>query len=287
MTQVKITDAAGMTGVFTNPITVDPYLPPQPATVFGTTPDYNNGDTGFNTHLGLYPQSGVARVYGADCAQWDSAHVRALVARGDRLWFSFKNFNLAPVIANWNAMPPLRESDYTPFHEYNRPVGGPVKLDYIAFILKLFAARDAHHNKAFIKLGPIASWFPAVHDKEVIKWEEIMGIDTMPWDFMGWDQYNSAPNALDDPEQFASLPVASGKKYNLPVQIGEWSVQPQLDDTGDVKAAKWLLDVGNVYRKYYVRYVAQWCSQASGNPNYHLENRPACFKAIKQLIAGN
>jgi hypothetical protein len=64
-------------------------------------------------------------------------------------------------------------------------------------------------------------------------------------------------------------------------------VQPQLDDTGDVKAAKWLLDVGNVYRKYYVRYVAQWCSQASGNPNYHLENRPACFKAIKQLIAGN
>jgi hypothetical protein len=284
MTQIKITDAAGVTGVFTNPITVDPYSPPKPVTVFGTTPDYNNGETGFTNHMELYPKSGVARVYGSDCAQWDSAHVRALVTRGDRVWFSFKNFNLAPVIANWNAM--IVEADYTPFHEYNRPSGGPVLADYTAFILKLFAARETHHNKALIKLGPIASWFPAVHDKEAIKWEAIMGQDSMPWDFMGWDQYNSAPNALDDPETFVSLPVSSGKKYGLPVQIGEWSVQPQQNDTGDLKAAQWLKDVATAYRKYNVRYVAQWCSQASGNPNYHLENRKACFDALQGLLQG-
>jgi hypothetical protein len=282
MSQIKVTDAAGVTGVFTNPITVDPYTPR--ATVFGTTPDYNNSEIGFVNHLSLYPESGVARVYGADCAQWDSSHVRALVTRGDRLWFSFKNFNLAPVIANWNAM--TTEADYSPFHEYNRPKNGPVKVDYVAFILKLFAARDAHHNSALIKLGPIASWFPAVHDNEGIGWEEIMGQDNMPWDFTGWDQYNSAPNALDDPEEFVSLPVSAGLKYNLPVQIGEWSVQPQQGDVGDVHAAQWLLDVGNTYRRHGVRYVAQWCSTAPPNPNYHLENRPKCYAVIKQLIAG-
>jgi hypothetical protein len=284
MSQIKITDAAGVTGVFTNPVTVDPYSPPKPVTVFGTTPDYNNGETGFTNHLALYPKSGVARVYGSDCAQWDSPHVRALVARGDRLWFSFKNFNLAPVIANWNAM--TTEADYTPFHEYNRPTSGPVLADYIAFIVKLFAARDAHHNRDLIKLGPIASWFPAVHGKEAIQWQQIMGQASMPWDFMGWDQYNSSPNALDNPESFVSLPVSSGKTYGLPIQIGEWSVQPQQGDVNDAKAAQWLLDVGNAYRKYNVHYVAQWCSTAPPNPNYHLENRPACLAAIKQLIAG-
>lgn len=269
--------------MFTNPITVDPYNPPQP-TIFGTTPDYNNGELGFTHHMELYPVSGIARVYGADCAQWDSAHVRALQARGDRLWFSFKNFNLAPVIANWNAM--TVEADFSPFHEYNRPTDGPVLADYKTFILKLFAARENHKNRKLIKLGPIASWFPAVHAKEAIPWEAIMGDPSMPWDFMGWDQYNSASNALDDPEQFVSLPVASGKKYGLPVQIGEWSVQPQQNDTGDVKAAKWVVDVGATYNKYHVRYVVQWCSQKTGNPNYHFENRPACFNALQSLLQG-
>jgi hypothetical protein len=283
MSQVKITDAAGVTGVFTNPITVAPYAPVKPVTVFGTTPDYNNGETGFTDHLGLFPQSGVARMYGADCAQWDSAHARALVGRGDRLWFSWKNYSLASVIANWNAM--MTEADYTFFHEFNRPSGGPVLADLMAFIPKLFAARDAHHNKALIKLGPIASWFPAVHGKEAIKWETV--VKAFPWDFVGWDQYNSAPNALDDPEEFVSLPVQSGLDNKLPVQIGEWSVQPQQGDTGDVKAGQWLLDVGNVYRKYGVRYVAHWCSTAPPNPNYHVEHRAPCFAAVKQLIAGN
>ncbi len=281
MSQIKVTDPAGVTGVFTNPLTIEPYTPPAPLTVFGTTPDYNNGETGFTDHLSLFPKSGVARIYGADCAQWDTPHVRALVARGDLVWFSFKNFNLAPVIANWNAM--TGPAKYTPFHEYNRPTGGPVLADYRAFLTKLFAAWNAHRNKDLIDLGPIASWFPAVHGKEAVGWEQIMDF---PWRFMGWDQYNSASNALDVPKDFVSLPVSSGQKYGLPVCIGEWSVQPQQGDTGDVHAGQWLLDVGNEYRRNGVRYVAHWCSQASGNPNYHVENRPPCYAAIKQLIAG-
>lgn len=284
MSQVLITDAAGIKGVFTNPITVDPYVPPKPVTVFGTTPDYNNGEAGFTEHMKLYPSSGVARLYGADCAQWDAPHTKALVARGDRLWFSFKNFNLAPVLANWNAIPDgVTGVDFTPFHEDNRPSGGPVLADYMSFASTLFKARDAHRNRAKIKLGPIHSWFPAVHGNEATPWQSFMDAK---WDFIGWDQYNSANNKLDDPATFVSLPVASGKTYGLPVQIGEWSVQPQANDTGDVKAAQWLLDVGNQYRKNNILYVAQWCSQASGNPNYHLEGRPACFAALKQLIAG-
>lgn len=281
MTQVLITDAAGVKGVFTNPLTIDPYAAPKPVTVFGTTPDYNNGDTGFTAHMGLYPKSGVARVYGSDCAQWNTPHVNALVARGDRLWFSWKNFTLPSVIGNWNAL--TEEADFTPSHEYNRPTGGPVLADFRAYLTTLFKARDAHHNAHLIKLGPIASWFPAVHGNEAIKWEQIMDF---PWDFMGWDQYNSASNALDDPATFVSLPVSSGQKYGLPVQIGEWSVQPQQNDPDDTKAAQWLLDVGGEYRKNNVRYVVQWCSQKVGNPNYHVENRPKCYAAIKQLIAG-
>jgi len=281
MSQIKITDPAGVTGVFTKPITIDTYVPPKPVTVFGTTPDYNNSETGFTNHLALYPKSRVARVYGADCAQWDSPHVRALVTRGDMLWFSWKNFTLPSLIANWNAM--TTRAKYTPHHEYNRPTGGPVLADYRAHITNVFKARDAHRNADLNDLGPIASWFPAVHAKEAIKWQEIMDF---PWDFMGWDQYNSAPNALDDPATFVSLPVSSGQQYGLPVYIGEWSVQPQQGDVNDAHAAQWLLDVGNQYRRNGVRYVAQWCSTAPPNPNYHLENRPACFAAIKQLIDG-
>jgi hypothetical protein len=283
MTQIKITDANGVSGIFTNPITVDPYTPPKPVTVFGTTPDYNNSEVGFTNHLALYPKSGVARVYGADCAQWDSPHVRALLARGDHIWFSFKNYNLAPVIANWNAIPAGVVADYTPFHEDNRPKDGPVFADWSAFVTKLFAAWNVHGKKNQIRLGPIHSWFPAIHGNEATPWGNFMD---HPWHFIGWDQYNSANNKLDDPATFVSLPVASGKTYGLPVQIGEWSVQPQQGDTGDVHAAQWLLDVGAEYRKNNVLYVAQWCSTAPPNPNYHLENRPTCFNALNQLIAG-
>lgn len=281
MSQIKITDAAGLSGLFTNPVTIDPYIPPK-ATVFGTTPDYNNGETGFLHHMELYPVSGIARMYGADCAQWNTPHTNALVARGDRIWFSFKNFNLAPVIANWNAM--MVAADYTPFHEFNRPTGGPILADYVAFIVKLFAAREAHHNKALIKLGPIASWFPAVHGKEAIKWEQVMGQDSMPWDFMGWDFYNPQNNAITPPADMLALPVASGKTYGLPVQVGEWSIQPGSYPEAD--AAAWVTGIGTEARKQGLRALAHWCSTAPPNPNYHLENRPLPFAALQKLLAG-
>lgn len=278
MSQVKITDVNGVAGVFTNPLTVEAYTPPK-LTVFGTTPDYNNSEAGFTSHIALYPQSGVARMYGADCAQWDSSHAKALVARGDRIWFSFKNYNLAPVIANWNAM--TVEADYTPFHEDNRPSGGPVLADWNAFVVKLFAARAAHRNKALIKLGPIHSWFPAIHGKEATTWQSFMDHE---WDFIGWDFYNPQNNAITPPADMLALPVASGKTYGLPVQIGEWSIQPGSYPEAD--AAAWVTGIGEEARRTGVRYMAHWCSQASGNPNYHFDSRPLPLAALKKLLAG-
>lgn len=287
MSQVRVTDAAGMTGVFTNPITVDAYIPPAPKTAFGLTPDYNNGQAGFDAHVKLFPHSGSSRVYGQDCAQFSSANVKTLLTRGDRLWFSFKNQNLPALIANWNDLE--EEADYTFFHEDNRPTGGPALKDYLAFMATVFKARDAHHSKALIKLGPIHSWFPAVNNKEAVTWTSFMDL---PWDFVGWDGYNPQNNKITPPADMLALPVASGKTYGLKVRIGEFGIQPAAVDSkgtaaySELAAGQWVTDYGTECVRQNVASAAYWCSVAPPNPSYHVENRPPVLAAVQKLLQG-
>lgn len=282
MSQVRVTDAAGMTGVFTNPITVDAYIPPTPKTAFGLTPDYNNGQAGFDAHVKLFSKSASSRVYGKDCAQFSSANVKTLLTRGDRLWFSWKNPNLAPVIANWNDLE--AEADYTFFHEANRPTGGPVLKDWLAFMATVFKAREAHHNKALIKLGPCFSWFPAMHGNEGTQWISFMEVPGYKWDFIGWDGYNPQNNKITPPADMLALPVASGKTYGLKVRIGEWGIQPGTYPEAD--AAAWITGYGAECVKQNVASAALWCSVAPPNPSYHVENRPPVLAAVQKLLKG-
>jgi len=284
MTQIKITDSAGVTGVFTNPITIDAYSSPKPVTAFGVTPDYNNGETGFTDHLALFPKSNSSRIYGSDCAQWNTPHTNALSARGDRIWFSWKNYNLAPVIANWNAL--TKESDFTFFHEANRPSGGPVLADYMAFMDQLMKARSVHHNKDLIKIGPCFSEFPAVNGNEGVKWQSFMRDD---YDFIGWDFYHPQPNKLSPPADSLALPISSGKTYGKIVRIGEWGIQPATVTNGvpaytEAQAAGWVTDVGALAVQNNLASMAYWCSQKVGNPNYHVDDRPLVLAAVKKLL---
>jgi hypothetical protein len=282
VSQVRITDTVGNTGLFTNPVTIDAYIPPSPKTAFGLTPDYNNGQAGFDAHVKLFPKSGISRVYGQDCAQFSSANVRTLVARGDRLWFSFKNQNLPALIANWNDME--EEEDYTFFHEKNRPIGGPVLKEYVAFMTTVFKARDTHHNRDLIKLGPNFSWYPAMHGNEGTPWMSFMEIPGYKWDFISWDQYNPQSNKITSPAEMLALPVASGKTYGLKVQIGEWGIQPGSYTEAD--AADWVTGYGAECNKQGITRAAYWCSHAGTNPSYHVESRPPVLAAVQKLLQG-
>ena len=289
-------DGTTHAGVMAGTFTLDP-APAKATCRFGVDPSRST-TADFAADIADFPGALVGAAYGGageGCLPWTSPWVAPMVKAGYRVQFSAKDYtNIASFVANWDAMPAPRpgmgidEFDYIPFHECNRPTGGPNLTTWKASFAALIKARDAHKNAARIKLGPNFSWWPAeIAHNEGIPWESFIGPGI---DFVSWDQYwGGGMGVYADLDKFTELPDVSRVGLSktdtpLPVWIREFGVS---DSQSDATAAKVIADIAPVYVAKGFQSVSyfQYRSGVSG-AWLTKTNRPLAFAAWQRVCAG-
>lgn len=262
---------------------------PPPSTLFGVDPSESNA-ADHAQDIAWFPGALVGAAYGATtCPPWTDPYTAAMHAAGYRITFSAKTLTLPAYLTNWDAMPPARPGhgldpfEYIPFHECNRPSGGPVLSTWLSFWTSLVAARNAHHNAARILLGPNFSWWPAaIAHNEGTPWASFVRPGA---NFISWDQYwGSGMGVIDTPAEFVALPWQSGQDKGLPVNIREFGVS---GSQSDAVAAQVIRDVVPVYRAKGFTHVAQFNYRAGVSGAWLTPTgRPLAFKAWQDVCAG-
>lgn len=281
---VEVVDAQGNTAK----ATADPGVQAKTTTMFGVDPSESNA-TDHAQDIAWFPGAKVGAAYGGTtCPQWADAYVTAMHAAGYRITFSAKSLTLSAFTANWDTMPAPRAGhgldpfEYIPFHEANRPSGGPVLSTWLAFWTALVKARDAHKNRDRILLGPNFSWWPAAIAKnEGTPWQKFVLSGA---NFISWDQYwGGGMTGITTVDQFTALPWQSGQDYGLPVNIREFGVS---GSQADATAAKVIADVAPVYRAKKFVHVSQFNFRSGVSGAWLLPtDRPLAFKAWQQVCA--
>jgi hypothetical protein len=279
---------ATMTGTATLPVVA----PPVATTLFGVDPSESN-TVDHAQDIAWFPGAKVGAAYGGTtCPPWTDAYVAAMHAAGYRITFSAKTLTTPAFVANWDAMPPPRpghgldEFEYIGEHECNRPSGGVPLATWLAFWGPLVKARDAHKNRARIKLGPNFSWFPAQIGKngisnEAVPWRSFMQPGA---DFISWDQYWGNIGIYTDLDKFTALPWQSGQDYGLPVNIREFGVS---GSQTDATAAKVIAEVAPVYRAKKFAHVSYFNFRSGVSGAWLTKTgRPLALAAWQRVCAG-
>lgn len=266
----------------------DPGVRAKSTTLFGVDPSESNA-TDHAQDIAWFPGAKVGAAYGGTtCPSWTDPYVAAMHAAGYRVTFSAKSLTLGPFTANWDTMPAPRAGrgldpfEYIPFHEANRPTGGPVLAPWVAFWAALVKARDAHKNAARILLGPNFSWWPAqIAKNEGTAWQKFV----LPGaNFISFDQYwGGGMGVYSDLDKFTALPWQSGQDYGLPVNIREFGVS---GSQTDATAAKVIAEVAPVYKAKKFTHVSQFNFRSGVSGAWLLPTaRPLAFKAWQQVCA--